>query len=331
MKTIVRMIFGSHLYGTQTPASDMDYKSIFVPAARAILLQQIKHTLSIQKRPKAEGEKNFAGEIDEEAYALHRFLQLAAEGQTVALDVLFSSDAVILERTPVWESLIENRARLITRKSAAFVGYCRTQANKYGIRGSRVNAAKAAMDMFAAIMEGHGLQQKVGQWDWRMKEFVAQHPHSALVPMDSLGREPLMHFECCNRKVPYTVNVKDAHTIFSHIYEEYGHRARKAALNEGIDWKALSHAVRVARQAIELLDTHKIIFPLAYAPHLLDIKLGKLAYAPVAEEIEGLLEAVEQASELSTLPDAVDHAFIDDFVAHHYREAVMADPKKPLT
>ena len=323
MKTIVRMKFGSHLYGTDTPASDMDYKSIFIPNARAILLQQIKHTISLQKRPKLEGEKNFAGEIDEEAYALHRFLQLVAEGQTVALDVLFASDAVILERTPVWDALVENRERLLTRKSAAFVGYCRTQANKYGIRGSRVNAAKAAVDMFAAIIEGYGTQQKVGQWDWRLKAFVAEHPHSALVPMDSLGREPLVHFECCNRKVSYTVTVKDAHTIFSRIYEEYGHRARKAALNEGIDWKALSHAVRVARQAIELLDTHKIVFPLTYAPHLLDIKLGKLAYDPVAEEIEGLLEAVEQASERSTLPDAPDMAFIDDFVAEHYRAAVI--------
>lgn len=322
MKTVVRMIFGSHLYGTDTPASDMDYKSIFIPCARDILLQQIKHTISSQRR-KAEGEKNFAGEVDEEAYALHRFLQLMAEGQTVALDVLFASDAVILERTPVWDALVENRARLLTRKSAAFVGYCRTQANKYGIRGSRVNAAKAAVDMFAAILEGHGTQQKVGQWDWRLKEFVAANPHSALVPMDSLGREPLMHFECCNRKVPYTVTVKDAHAIFSRIYEEYGHRARKAALNEGIDWKALSHAVRVARQAVELLDTHNIVFPLTYAPHLLDIKLGKLSYDQVAEEIEGLLEAVEQAGARSTLPDAPDFAFIDDFVAEHYRAAVL--------
>jgi predicted nucleotidyltransferase len=321
MKTVVRMKFGSHLYGTDTPASDMDYKGIFIPDGRDILLQQIKHTISTQRR-KAQGEKNFAGEVDEEAYALHRFLQLAGEGQTVALDVLFASDDVILDRSPIWDALVENRGRLLTRKSAAFVGYCRTQANKYGIRGSRVNAAKAAVDMFAAILEGHGTQQKVGQWDWRLKEFVAAHPHSALVPMDSLGREPLMHFECCNRKVPYTVSVKDAHAIFSRIYEEYGHRARKAALNEGVDWKALSHAVRVARQAIELLDTHKIMFPLAYASHLIDIKLGRLAYEPVAEEIEGLLEAVEQASERSTLPDAPDFAFIDDFVAEHYRTAV---------
>lgn len=322
MKTIVRMMFGSHLYGTQTPASDMDYKSIFIPCARDILLQQIKHTISTQRR-KAEGEKNFAGEVDEEAYALHRFLQLAAEGQTVALDVIFASDAVILEKTAIWDSLVANRECLLTRKSAAFVGYCRTQANKYGIRGSRVNAAKAAMEMFAAILEENGSQQKVGQWDGWLKEFVASHPHSALVPMDSLGREPLMHFECCNRRVPYTVTVKDAYGIYSRIYEEYGHRARKAALNEGIDWKALSHAVRVARQAIELLDTHNIVFPLAYAPHLLDIKLGKLAYDPVAEEIEGLLEAVEDASERSTLPDAPDMAFIDDFVAEHYQGAIL--------
>ena len=145
MKTVVRIKFGSHLYGTDTPESDIDFKSIFVPPARDILLQRVRATIS-SHRQKAEGEKNYAGEVDEEAYSLQRYLSLAAEGQTVALDVLFAPRwSMMVEPALEWVEIERNRHRLITRKSAAFLGYCRQQANKYGIKGSRVAAARAAL------------------------------------------------------------------------------------------------------------------------------------------------------------------------------------------
>ena len=36
--TLVRMQFGSHVYGTNTPASDLDFKAVHLPPARDILL-----------------------------------------------------------------------------------------------------------------------------------------------------------------------------------------------------------------------------------------------------------------------------------------------------
>lgn len=124
MRQIVRIKFGSHLYGTATPASDLDYKAVYVPDAHAILLQRVKGSLSA-KRPKAEGEKNVAGEIDEESYSLQRYLGLAAEGQTVALDVLFAPRwSMVDEPGWEWREIERNRQRLITRRSAAFIGYC---------------------------------------------------------------------------------------------------------------------------------------------------------------------------------------------------------------
>jgi predicted nucleotidyltransferase len=96
MRNIVTIKFGSHLYGTTTPASDLDYKSVFVPSARDIVMQRVKATIA-NKRPKGIGEKNYAGEIDEEPHSLQRFLELASEGQTVALDVLFSPEWAMVE------------------------------------------------------------------------------------------------------------------------------------------------------------------------------------------------------------------------------------------
>lgn len=38
MKELVRMKFGSHLYGTATPESDTDIKGVFLPELRDLLL-----------------------------------------------------------------------------------------------------------------------------------------------------------------------------------------------------------------------------------------------------------------------------------------------------
>ena len=40
MDLIVKMKFGSHLYGTDTEDSDVDYKGVFLPAKKEILLNK---------------------------------------------------------------------------------------------------------------------------------------------------------------------------------------------------------------------------------------------------------------------------------------------------
>src|SRR6185369_4023115 len=100
----------------------------------------------------------------------------------------------------------------------------------------------------------------------------------------------LIYLSVCDRLIPFTNKVKDALAVLNRLDENYGHRARMAATNEGIDWKALSHAVRVGKEAIELLNTGEIIFPRPDAELLLKIKLGQLAYAEVAELIEQVFE-----------------------------------------
>ena len=46
VKTIFRNLFGSQLYGTNTPASDTDYKSVHLPSAEEVLLHRTRHVVS---------------------------------------------------------------------------------------------------------------------------------------------------------------------------------------------------------------------------------------------------------------------------------------------
>ena len=79
MELIVNMRFGSHLYGTDTPDSDLDLKAVYLPEAHDILLQRVKATVT-SNRVNAAGHKNQAGDVDSEIYSLQRYLHLLAEG-----------------------------------------------------------------------------------------------------------------------------------------------------------------------------------------------------------------------------------------------------------
>lgn len=323
MRQVVRLKFGSHLYGTSTPQSDLDFKSVFIPDGRSILLQRAKNSLNDQ-RPKAEREKNYAGEVEEERFSLQRFLSLLAEGQTVALDILFAPEwAMTDDPSWHWQEILDNRDRLLTRKSAAFIGYARTQANKYGIRGSRVAAARAALSLLEAAGSKH-LAAKLDILSDSIFAMCADTPDHMSIHEDTTphGQKVLL-WEVCNRKMPFTASIKNAYDIMQRVVDEYGKRALMAESNQGVDWKALSHAVRVGTQAIELLSTGFVTFPLPNAAHVLEIKLGHRPYQDVAAEIEDLLERVEAAAAVSALPEEPDWAWIDDFVASAYRDEVL--------
>ena len=317
MDRVVRIKFGSHLYGTDTPESDIDYKSVYLPEWKEILLQRVQESVGTRK-DKVEGQRNLPGDVDDEAYSLQRYLTLLAEGQTVAVDMLFAPAPEMA--TPLWEQIRDNRGRLLTKRSATFVGYCRQQANKYGIKGSRVEAVKRSAEFFGEYLLSNGTTAKVGDLEPLLSDLF--NDHTRIVTKETSAGHTETYFECCNRMVGFKNTLKEAATIYQRIYEEYGDRARRAQSNDGIDWKALSHAVRVGHEALELLQTAFITFPLPNAKHVLGIKQAKLPYAAVADEIEHLLVQVEAASERSLLRETADRDLIDEIVLDAYGRKV---------
>ena len=318
---ILRTTFGSNLYGTSTPSSDIDYKSIYVPDARDILLQNIKGSIS-QKRSKGDGEKNFAGEVEEECYSLDRFLKLVAEGQTVSLDILFSSPSAWIESNEIWHELVENRSKLLTKNSKAFIGYCRQQSAKYGIKGSRVAAARDTLAFLNHLVMIAGLHKKLGEYESKINTFVKNREFVGILEIEIRSGAKIKHLSVCDRKLPYTASIGNAINVIQLLVNEYGARALQAEKNEGIDWKALSHAVRIGEEAVELFETHRIVFPRPNADFLRDIKLGKLPYKEVAEKIENLFVEVEKASEKSDLPEKVNQEYIDNFIMKVYSNQI---------
>lgn len=321
MKKILEFKAGSHLYGTNTENSDLDLKGIYLPSKEAILLGKIKEVVEI-KRPKAPGEKNNKDDIDIVYYSLDRFLGLVAEGQTVALDMLFANESDITFQTEEGKALFDLLKLaipyLISKKTNAFVGYAMRQAAKYGIKGSRVATVRKVVEYLKT------LPQDIRLKDAQLEVLIIDLEHATIdYKMDS--NNEICYLNVCDRKFPMTAKVGLALKTYEKILEQYGQRALKAESNQGVDWKALHHAVRVNNQAIELLKTGKITFPRPEADLLLKIKKGEIAYDDVSVMIEEGLSAIEKESEISRLPSKPNQIFIEGIILDFYEKIVKGE------
>lgn len=301
-KIIVKMFFGSHLYGTNTENSDKDYKGIYLPSKEDILLNRISKSYS--ESTGDDSSKNTSNDIDSEFYSLHYFLKLACEGETVALDMLHAPSNMILETSKTWDIIVENRQKFYTSNLKSFVGYARKQAAKYGIKGSRLNAAKQVLDCLSKYNGELKLR--------RLWNDLPTGDHIVMLPENPNG---LKEYEVCGRKVQESATVAYAYSVIKLFHDNYGERAKQAAQNKGIDWKAISHALRAAFQVIEIFNQGTIIFPLREAEYLKEVKSGKLDYlSDVAPKLEKLMDELEELSEESQYPKKVDRSFWDDFL-----------------
>ena len=318
LNLIVKIKFGSHLYGTNNEDSDLDYKGVFLPTKEEVLLAKVPKSHSFTTKGKSgEGIKNMPDDIDTEIYSLHYFLKLALEGQTVALDMLHAPDNMIESNSYIWNHIISSREKFYTKNLKAFVGYARRQASKYGIKGSRLNDAKRVID-FLEQAYNKGICNLNAIWDQLPK---GEHMH--LIEPD---RQGIVFYQVCGKKMQRTLRIDYALGIITKFYEEYGKRAQLAAENKGIDWKAVSHAIRAAYQIKEILTENNITFPLKEADFIRKVKGGELDYNTiVAPKLEELMEEVEVLSDRSDLPIKPDYRFWDEFLMATLERELFSD------
>lgn len=291
---------GSALYGLKTPSSDTDFKSVYVPTHRQIVLGKFPSVIDVDAREKKAGEKNVSTDVDNQIYSLHLFFHMLTKGEMISIDMLHAPHATSQEpiMLDMFHRIQEHRHLFYCSNMASFLGYIKTQAAKYGIKGSRLAFAK------------------------QLNEIVKDLPK---VKTDKI-RDLLLESE-------FAVKTDDCYELFGSRYmwtgwstevqlkltkmiNEYGARAQAAERNEGVDWKALHHALRSAYQVGDIFREQNIVFPFEGERKelLMKIKTGQLPYVQVAELIEEEVLAVEQAKATTTLPAQVDQEAIDDLL-----------------
>lgn len=137
-KYIVRMITGSHAYGMATPESDIDIRGIFVPT-KEYFLGFMKRVEQVE----AKGEGNIDGTT---IFDIRKFMNVASGCSPNVIELLFTPEDCILERTPIYDLLVQNRKLFLSKKAHwTFAGYAIAQIHRIEVhRKWLLNPPKAA-------------------------------------------------------------------------------------------------------------------------------------------------------------------------------------------
>ncbi len=295
---IVRTIYGSHLYGLAGPKSDKDYKSVFMPTMQQVLLGRIPRTQRLSSGDPLN--KNTSTDIDDDSYSLHYFLELAHQGQSVALDMLHGDKEE--EFTEEWMYLKRNRHMFYTKSMTAFVGYARKQAAKYGIKGSRLSAVAEGLRILLAHPR---------------LTIVELTRDKSIIPETEFSYVDYENgwWELCGKKMSFGSLCSEYIPMLMKYHSNYGKRALLALTNEGLDWKAISHALRVGYQTKAIFLYNEFYYPLRETNFLMDVKNGRLNYTKkVAPILDALMEELEELSKASQLPEKTNRLFWDQWL-----------------
>lgn len=310
--------YGSKLYGTDNENSDTDYKGIFVPSKKDVLLKRdIEH---YNYNSNSSNTKNSKEDVDLQLYSIYKWFALLKKGETSALDLLFSlfrEDTQVYSDSEFVQMMKTNYRRFYNRNLHSFVGYCVGQSKIYNIKGTRYQELHKFVEYFSEFARD-SRDDKLELYYKNIEDIFNENKYkyigfvTASVSKGNDAYREGVYVEVLGKKFFSTVTVGYFLDKISDMEEQFGNRSRASA--KGIDYKALSHAVRVIDEVEELIDTNFITFPLKNAEFVKSIKDGREELDTVMRYIDIKLDSVEKKLKESDLADKSDEEFMDSLI-----------------
>ena len=224
------------------------------------------------------------------------------------------SDAVVFEDKEFTDAIKANYPEFLNRKLHSFTGYAVGQAKKYGIKGSRY---KELIEFNGRFYTERALKDKTklstifhlfsNYFSSKKTKYLKMT--TAEGPKTGKGENIISYVEILGKKFSGDVTFGYFLERVKNMEDEFGNRSKASA--EGVDWKALSHSVRVLLEVEELLDTGFITFPLKDLVYIKSVKEDKEDIEDVMEAINTLLDLVNYKLETSTLPEESNRELMD--------------------
>jgi len=304
---ILEIRVGSHLFGTDTVDSDLDLFGIFMPSEEIVYGFQQCNAVDLGTTAKDDTGRNTKDAVDRKLHEFRKFVRLAMQNNPNILHVLFADEKNIVFKNEIGERLL-NIAHVFPHKGAhhRFVKYADSQRHKMRIKPAN----------YAALERG---LNHLGVWqdDAVLADVVASCKRCNDDLFVDLGSGK--HVQCGDLHFERGVFVKKAKRM---IRERLSKASSRSVMftKYGFDVKFASNLIQLLMEGIELMETGRIQFPLAYADKILDIKAGKYAADEIMKWADDLVEDARVAYDKSSLPKEPRSMYIEKFVIDEVRD-----------
>jgi hypothetical protein len=213
----------------------------------------------------------------------------------------------IIKKNYIWDEIVKNKHKFYSKNLDSFIGYAKRQADKYGIKSSRMDTIEKLINIFNKFDSTKKLSYYLNE--------IPQFEHTQIVNESNDTFKHLRMLKICDKFFQETVTIEYVKLWLIKFFNTYGERVKLAKENKNIDFKSLSHAVRAALQLIEIYTTNDLKYPLKDKQLLMDIKNGKLDFVTeISPLITSLMNEVKFLSKNSDLPEMVDYKFWNNFI-----------------
>lgn len=272
---------GSHLYGTDTPSSDLDFAGIFIPSEEYVLGLKRCDQVEWKTNSCGSGKRNGPADIDRTFYSLPKYTHLAAGCNPNIIELLFAPepwDVVTSINKQFGEELVAARKLFLSQRiRKTFVGYARSQRMKLVTKKDRLDAIRASREAFSRTM-----------WYQEEQSEVLLFPHQ----VKGVGGSVYHTFEKGQTRDLVARRLDE-------MEQEYGTRI-KSVQDFGYDTKFAAHLIRLLNEGIDLLTTGELRFPLPNRDLYKQIRQGDYSL----EELLSMADTLSQTAETceSSLP-----------------------------
>lgn len=299
---ILKVRVGSHLFGTNTPDSDLDLEGVFIPPVDVIFgLGQCKE-VDFGFLSKDDTGRNKADAVDYKIREYREFVRLALQNNPNILNILFTNEQNILWINKAGRNIL-NKAELFPHRKGLerFIGYAMSQMKKMRVKPDNYENLKNAERFLA---------------DQNPSEIVS------IVDVESHGMKDLgpgKHIQVGD------IFVERGQTVKKALVKIQGRLSRASTRTQmweeyGFDCKFASNLIQILHEGIQLAEKGRIDFPLDCADLILDIKKGGKSIDWVQQEGDRLIEELSfQKRNSRVLPAGPRYEEIECFVVDEMR------------
>lgn len=306
-------VHGSHLYGLNREGSDVDIKVVYAPSFDDLLMGD-----SI----KTHNYKNKELDIEVEIKSLPSFLKSAKSCDTNCMDLLHASEDMQITTCDMWEKLKSHRTGLYAKNMKGIIGYIKTHTHKYSNKIQRFDEMRWLFKLCEDLqINGYTKVSDVCESS-ELTDAIADKKIKYISVVDLVTDHEQTYLEVCGKKYTQTWDIGLLMTAMEVEIAKYGNRTNTGS-DKGMDFKSLSHALRVLYQLKEIISKQTLTFPLIDAPSILEVKLGHMDNEDeVLDLIHNLYEECIQLLEDSELPENVSIDGMLQLMKDYYKEKI---------
>lgn len=298
------MRVGSHLYGLNHSASDEDFLGVFMPEKQSMFGLAKCEVIDLSTKKSFEDRRNTKEDVDEKWYSLPKFIHLLSHNNPNILEVLFATKENILFIDPIFQQIIDNRDKFVSKNVYhRFSGFAYSQKKKIITKRERYLSLCSTVDWLNECFP-------IVRSDTKVVEHLA----------DQLNRR-IKYYKSAKEDCNSFTKGLSLQMVIEKLTQErdrYGWRVKTDTFQKlGYDVKFASQGIRLFSEGRELLTTGSLKYPLKNSGDdvvIKSVKDGRVSYEDVLKLFDFYKRKCDKAYEVSTIRDKPDHKWISKWL-----------------